>query len=179
MNRFVPHLAVSLVAVLAFGACGGSSSKASAPTATQPEATSAETEAPTTAFKEPTMPNACKLVPKPQAEAAIGRTLQDGVHEGDSSDDSCQYTGDPNGPVAQVEVYIGGGAQTYYNDDSVVLHHKFTSVAGLGDESHEEDYALFFRKGTTWVAIRLTSLDDASTFKTRLEALAKQVAAQL
>ena len=60
-----------------------------------------------------------------------------------------------------------------------VDQHAFTDVPGLGDESHEEDFALFFRKGSTWVALRLTSLHDFSTFKPRLEALGKDVASRV
>ena len=181
MNRHVLQLAVP-IAVLALAACGGSSSKSSASdqsTVPPPAATSAATDAPTTAFTPTTLPNACELVPKPQAEAAIGNTLEDGNHIANPGQDSCQYPGDPNGPLAQVEVYIGTGAKNYYDDDNNVLHHQFTSVPGLGDESHEEDYAIFFRKGTTWVAIRLTTLDDASTLRPKIEDLARQVAAKL
>ena len=76
-------------------------------------------------------------------------------------------------------MFVGAGAKKFYDDDNNVLHHTFTDVPGLGDESHEEDYTVFFRKGTTWVALRLTSLDDFSTFKARLEDLAKNVAGRI
>jgi len=104
--------------------------------------------------------------------------LQPGVHTHTSDVDSCTYSGDPNGPTAQFEVFIGAGAKKFYDDDAITLQHTFTDVTGTGDEAHEEDGALFFRKGDTWFALRLTSLDDWSKFKPGVEALAQDVAAK-
>lgn len=52
-------------------------------------------------------------------------------------------------------------------------------MRGLGDEATEEDSGLFFRAGTTWVAIRLTSLNAAATLRPGLEALARKAAAAM
>jgi hypothetical protein len=123
--------------------------------------------------------NSCELVTKAQAETVMGTKMQEGVHVANPDLDTCTYAGDPSGPTAQFEVFVGAGAKTFYDDDNTVLQHTFTDVPGLGDESHEEEFALFFRKGTTWVALRLTSLDEFSLFKTRLEDLGKEVAAQI
>ena len=178
MHRSLQTLGVSLI-VVALGACG-SSSKSAAPTPTsQPAATTSVTDAPVTTTTAPATLDSCALVTQAQAEAAIGTKLQAASHVANSDVDSCTYPGDPTGPTAQVEVFVGAGAKKYYDDDNNVLHHTFTAVPGLGDESHEEDYAIFFRKGTTWVALRLTSLDDFSTFKARLEDLAKNVAGRI
>jgi hypothetical protein len=166
------------VLAIALGACGSSSKPSAAPATTEPAAT-VTTEAPTTTTTTPAIPDACTLVPQAKAEAAIGTKLTAGTQVANSDVNSCTYPGDPNGPTAQVEVFVGPGAKKYYDDDNSVLHHTFTTVAGLGDESHEEDYTIFFRKGTTWVALRLTSLDDFSTFKARLEALATDVASKI
>ena len=178
MKRIL-HLSSILLIVVALGACSGGSSKSAAPSSTTlPATTTSATEAPTTTTT-PAVLDACKLVTKAQAEAAIGTKLTDPLQVSNSDVDSCTYPGDPTGPTAQVEVFVGAGAKKYYDDDNTVLHHTFTDVPGLGDEAHEEDYAVFFRKGSTWVALRLTSLDDFSTFKPRLEALAKTVAGQI
>ena len=175
------RLAISVLCAgcaLVLAACGGSSSKAAAPTATEPAATTAPA-APTTVASAPKPHDSCALVPLAQAEAMIGTKLEAGVHESTTDVDSCTYSGDPTGPTAQVEVFIGAGAKHFYDDDLTVLQHTFTKVPGIGDEAHEEDYALFFRKGDTWVALRLTSLDDFSMFKARMEAAARQLASQI
>jgi hypothetical protein len=173
------RLAISCLCVgcaLVLTACGGSSSKAAAPGTTEPAVTAAPG---TTVASAPKTHNSCALLPKTQAEALIGTKLQPGVHESTNDVDSCTYSGDPTGPTAQVEVFIGAGAKQIYDDDLKVLQHTFTNVPGVGDEAHEEDFLLFFRKGPTWVALRLTSLDDFSVFKARLEAAARQLAPQI
>ncbi len=178
MYRRLYLLGISLT-VGALGACG-SSSKAAAPTSTTAApATTTSTETPVSTTTAPAVLDSCKLVTRAQAEAVIGTKLQDGTQVSNTDVDSCTYPGDPNGPTAQVEVFVGAGAKKFYDDDNNVLHHTFTDVSGLGDESHEEEYTVFFRKGTTWVALRLTSLDDFSMFKTRLEDLAKNVAGRI
>jgi Protein of unknown function (DUF3558) len=179
MTRTLPRIALSAVAIVALGACGSSAKTAQPPS--NPAATSpaAATTAPATTTPAPAKLDSCALVTQAQADALIGAKLLAPLHVSTTEVDSCTYPGDPNGPTAQVEVYIGAGAKTYYDDDNNVLHHTFTDVPGVGDESHEEDYALFFRKGPTWVALTVTSLDDFSTFKPRLEALAKDLASRI
>jgi hypothetical protein len=100
--------------------------------------------------------------------------LQAGVPSEGGDTDSCSYTADPNSPgVAQFELYIGPGAKKIYEVDA---DHDFTDVPGLGDEAHEEDYYLFFRKGTLWVALHIVVLADYSEFKPAMQALAKELA---
>jgi hypothetical protein len=166
---------------LVFAACGGSSKHAAAPTTTLAageQTTSATTTAETPSFPK-AVPQACQLVIKAQAETVMGTKLQDGTPVANPDINSCTYTGDPSGPTAQFEVYVSPGAKKFYDDDKNVLQHTFTNVPGLGDESHEEDFNIFFRKGANWVALRITSLDDWSTFKPRAEALAKDLAARI
>jgi hypothetical protein len=177
MHRHLVRIGLPLLAI-ALGACGSSSKPSTSSTSTEPT-TTATTEATTSTTAVAAIPDACTLVTKAQAEAAIGTALQVGIQVANADVNSCTYPGDPNGPTAQVEVFVGPGAKKYYDDDNDVLHHTFTDVPGLGDEAHEEDYAVFFRKGSTWVALRLTSLDEFSTFKARLESLATNVAAQI
>jgi hypothetical protein len=109
----------------------------------------------------------------------MGTTMLEGVPVENSDTDTCTYAGDPNGPTAQLEVFVGDGAKKFYDDDLNVLQHTFTDVPDLGDEAHEEDYTIFFRVGSTWVALRITSLDDWTSFRARAQALAQEVAAQL
>jgi hypothetical protein len=180
MTRHPTYAGLTLLVAVTLGACSSSKSSSSTTAATSPPAAAATTTAApvATTAKAPAL-TACELVTKEQAQTVVGLTLQAGVPGGVAGQGSCMYTADPNGPVGQFEVYVGDGAKTYYDDDNDVLHHTFTDVPGLGDESHEEDFNIFFRKGTTWVALRLTVLDDYSKFKPAMEALAHEVAAKV
>jgi hypothetical protein len=168
-----------VVAAVAFSACGGATKTASPPTTNQPAPTTAATTAATTSTAAAAALNSCTLLPQAKAEQLMGTKLQAGVHQATADVDTCLYAGDPSGPTAQVQLFLGAGAKKYYDDESVTLQHQFTDVAGIGDEAHEEDFALFFRKGATWVALAVTSLDDWTIFKPRVEALAKDIAAQV
>jgi hypothetical protein len=181
MTRPRPHAVPLFAAIVALSACGGGSSKtaASSTAPTVPATTAQSTTASTTPTTTAKTLDSCALVTKAQAEALIGTALVTPVHVSTADVDSCTYSGDPNGPTAQVEVFIGAGAKKFYDDDKDVLGHTFTDVPGVGDEAHEEDYTLFFRKGSTWASLRLTSLDDFSMFKARLEAAAKELASQM
>lgn len=182
MKRF----AISCLCVagaLALTSCSSSgSSKSAAPTTTaaasEPGTTAAEPPTQTTIAGASALPKACELVTKAQADALMATTMLDGVAVEDPGVNSCTYSGDPNGPTAQLEVYASESAKNIYDDD-VSLQHSFADVAGLGDESHEEEFAIFFRKGANWVGLRISSLDEWSTFKPRAEALAKEIAAQI
>ncbi|MFF3592907.1 DUF3558 family protein [Streptomyces sp. NPDC002387] len=120
---------------------------------------------------------ACELLPKKDAEALAKTPLDAGV-EGPETSPSCMYTGPVTGPLAQVEIYLGDGAKKYYNIDRK-LNHKFTPVTGVGEEGYAEDNAVFFRKATTWVAIRLVRLNDPAVNREPLQNLARQVAARM
>jgi hypothetical protein len=165
--------------VFVFAACGGSSKKTTPATApaSQPAATTPQTTE--TASLPAAVPQACELAPKAQAETVLGTKLQDGTPISNPDINSCTYAGDPSGPTAQFELFVGPGAKKYYDDDHDVLQHTFTDVPGLGDEAHEEDFNIFFRKGANWVALRITSLDDWSIFKPRAEKLAMDLAGKL
>jgi hypothetical protein len=191
-------VAVIIVATVAAG-CGGKSavSTATLPTTAKAAATtagSAGTGAPTTtsasgattraasgatttaASSVLTVKDPCKLVSKADAEKLAGTTLQAGVLvEGD--DPSCTYSGDPNGPTAQVEVFLNDGAKKYLDIDRQ-LSHDFTTLTGIGDEAYLEEFTIFFRKGARWGAIHLVRLLDADPFVEPLKTLAKQVVAQ-
>jgi hypothetical protein len=178
MTRSFTRLTLVVFAVATLAACGGGSKNASGTTTTV-AGTTPTTEAATTTPTTATALNACEVVTKDQADALMQTTLLDGLHSSTADVESCTYPGDPTGPTAQFEIFIGAGAKKFYDDDAITLHHTFTDVPGIGDEAHEEDFVLFFRKGTTWVALRVTSLDDFAKFKPGLEALAKDVAAKV
>ena len=61
-------------------------------------------------------PDPCKVVSKADAEKLAGTKLQDGVLV-EGEDPSCTYCGDPNGPTAQVEVFLNDGAKKYLDID--------------------------------------------------------------
>jgi hypothetical protein len=92
--------------------------------------------------------------------------------------DRCTYTGPVTGPSAQVEIFVGDSAQNLYEGDRQ-LGHAFTTVAGIGDEAHVEDFAIFFRKAGRWVAIRLVRTDDRTKYRPRMEATAKAAVARI
>lgn len=179
MPRLARCAAVVCCLAFVFAACGGDDddSKSAEPTTVADATTTtvAATTTPTTAAAL----NACEVVTQQQAEAILQTKLLEGLHTSNADDDTCTYPGDPTGPTAQFEIFIGAGAKKFYDDDATVLQHPFTDLPGVGDEAHQEDYAIFFRKGDTWVALRVTSLDDYSKFKPALEALAKDVATKV
>ena len=176
MNRLAISFLCAASLVMIAG-CGGGSNKAATTTTTSTQhsatATASSTE---TSSSSAAVAQACELVPKADAEAVMGTALQDGTPISNADVNSCTYPGDPNGPTAQFEIFVGPGAKKFFDDDSITLQHQFTDVSGLGDEAHEEDYTIFFRKGENWVALRITSLDDWSTFQSRAEKLANDLA---
>jgi hypothetical protein len=123
------------------------------------------------------LPDPCTLVTKDDATTLAGTALEDGISAGTPDNKSCTYTGDPNGPTAQVEFYVGDGSKKFYEVDQS-LDHEFTDVAGVGDEAHLEEFAIFFRVGERWNVIRLTRLDDFEPYRQPMIDLAKKVAAE-
>lgn len=134
-------------------------------------ANDATTEAPTDAPAEVPPPEVqvCELVTDEEAEVLAATPLDAPV----PSAESCRWTGPVTGPLAQVEIYVGDGAKKIFDIDQT-LEHEFVPVAGIGDEAHAEDGAIFFSVSGRWVAIRLVGLGDSAA--ARLEALARAVA---
>ena len=91
----------------------------------------------------------------------------------------CQYTSDPNGPTAQVEVLTGDGAKKALDIDRDTLGHKFTTVPGIGDEADQEDDNIFIRKGTNWAEINLVLLNDPAQNVQPMQKAAKIIASRL
>jgi len=173
-----------LGALVALGACGDdepeTSSSPETTEAAQVETTAPEpTDTPTTAA--PTLPSPCTLLPKDAAEALLpGAVLQEGIESGQGDNISCTYAGDPSGPTAQVEVFVGSGAKKSLDIDKDALAHEFTQPEGVGDEAWLEADNIFFRVGETWVQLRVVTLDlSAEQIATNLTAAATTVATSL
>jgi len=109
--------------------------------------------------------DACDILRQADAETLIGSKLTEPMKASNSDVSSCTYPGDPNGPTAQVEIYVGDGAKQQLDIDKDKLQHTFTQPTGLGDEAWQEDDMIWARAGTTWVSIRVVSLGDASAFE--------------
>jgi hypothetical protein len=113
--------------------------------------------------------DACTILTREDAETLIGTALTDPLQVATSDVSSCTYPGDPNGPTAQVEIYIGPGAGKQLEIERDTLEHPFTEPASIGDEAWQEDYQIFARTGETWVSIRLVVLEDAAGYVTPLQ----------
>lgn len=170
----------ALVALGTLAACGGGGTSPSAApqstVATTAPATSTPTTTPTTT--RPAELDPCALVSQAEAEVLAATPLEAGVPAGIPGERTCTYTGPVTGPTAQVEVFTGPGAKKFLDIDRE-LGHEITTVAGIGDEAHEEEWTIFLRKGSTWAAIRLVRLDDYELYRAPLQDLARSLAAQL
>lgn len=113
----------------------------------------------------------------PSAVAKLATPEQSSAATEDVS--SCSYTADPNGPVGQVELYVGPGALKQLEIDRDVLEHVFTQPPGIGDEAWLQDGMIFARTGETWFSIRVVSLGDAEPFVEPLRTAARTVVERL
>lgn len=122
----------------------------------------------------------CALLPLAEAETLATLKLNAATEAGaEGTKTLCQYTSDPNGPTAQVEIIVGDGAKKELDIDRGTLGHTFTTVAGIGDECDQEDDNIFIRKGTNWVDINLVRLNDPAQNVQPMQVAAKEVAARL
>jgi hypothetical protein len=169
-GAWAPRSAVRLSEVadqLPMDDCGAAAASALPPT---PAPTPSPTPEPT-----PLPIDACAALDQQQAEAIAGTPL--GPAQTPSIGGlSCTYAGPVDGPEAQVSIFIGDGAKGTYDTDRS-LNHQFRRVPGIGDEAWLEDYNIFFREGTTWVAIELVRLNDPRDNDQRLIDAATAIAA--
>ena len=107
---------------------------------------------------EPELVDACAVLPQHEAEAIAQTPLEEGV-PGDPAHPSCLYPGPVDGPLAQVEIFIGDGAEKFYEIERT-LEHQLVELPGIGDEAYSYENTLFARTGATWVALRLVRLND-------------------
>jgi hypothetical protein len=123
--------------------------------------------------------DACTVVTRTDAETLMGTALTDPLRAATSDVSSCTYPGDPNGPTAQVEVYIGPGVPKQLEIDRDTLAHAFEQPTGIGDEAWQEESMIFARRGDDWVSIRIVTLDDPAAFTSALQAAMTTALAQL
>jgi hypothetical protein len=191
-NRVIPTAGTIAAAFFALAACSKSTNATPAATVTvtttvtasaAPAAASA-VAAPSSGGSAPASlqaaPDPCALLTKNEADTLAGTKLQAGTEAGSGGVKTlCQYTGDPSGPTAQVEVIVGDGAKKALDIDRDTLGHPFKTVSGIGDECDQEDGNIFVRKGNVWVDINLVLLNDPAQDVQPMQAAAKAVAARL
>lgn len=189
-DRAIPTTANLLVAaslVAALVACTKSATS-SAPTATVTVTETATVTAAAGSSSTPVSPPAslvaapepCELLTQAEAEALTQIKLQPGISSGAAGINTlCQYTSDPSGPTAQVEIIVGDGAKKALDIDRDTLGHAFTAVSGIGDEAAQEDGNIFVRKGNIWVDINLVLLNDPAQNVEPMQTAAKAVVARL
>lgn len=181
--RRAPLVLGQLVATLVLGACvgAGAAPTPSAATATLAPATPSAAM-PTDTPADSTLPppiDPCSLISQSEANALAGAPLGAGIASGNPVPTECMWTAPPTASVGQVQIDVGDGAKKSYDIDHDALKHDFTTVPGLGDEAYAESDAIFFRSGTTWVAIHLVLLNDPAQNAARLVTLAKLVAGRI
>lgn len=177
--------AAALLPLLLLTGCGGGEPAAPAPAATEP-ALAVPTEPTGTGPAEPTdsgsgggaegtsLPDACALMTKADAQKLVGMTLLDGV----GTPGDCTYNSDPTGPTGQVFVAVGDGAKKTY-DINRTLKHEFRALPGVADEAWAEDGAVYVRKGAMWVVVSMIKLNDPKENVKPLAAAARTVAGRL
>lgn len=178
-SRVPMRVLLYVVVALVSAACSGT---AATPPATRGPSLPPLTPPPATTTPEPEFTfapllDACAILTQKDAQRIAQTPLETG-QPGNALNPSCMYTGPVTGPLAQVQIFIGDGAKKTYDID-VQLDHEFEDVAGIGDEAHQENNAIFFRKGTTWVAIELVRLNDPAENVDTLQDAAKKVATAL
>ncbi|HEY5457379.1 MAG TPA: DUF3558 family protein [Acidothermaceae bacterium] len=186
---------VGLVGVaMAVSACAGSTKTVPATvtvtatvteTATAPASAPSASAAPGSAASSevaslPPVIDPCALLTQAEASTLAGVKLNAAVSAGAAGTKTlCQYTSDPSGPTAQVEIIVGDGAKKELDIDRDTLGHTFTSVPGIGDEADQEDGNIFIRKGDNWVDINLVKLNDPAQNAQPMQTAAKIVASRL
>ena len=120
----------------------------------------------------------CQLLKQADAEA-VAQTKLGPPHEGSASSPSCTYKSMSAGARMQVSIFLGAGAKALFDTDHR-LGHTFRTVSGVSaDEAWEEANAVFFRKGSFWIAIQLIGVNDPAVNRLPLEHLMKIVALRL
>lgn len=126
----------------------------------------------------PPPPTPCELLPQAEAEELAGTPLDEPVLIDTGGYATCTYSGPTDGPVAQVEIFFGPGAQKYL-DVERRLGHEETPVAEIGDEAYLVQKTVFFRVGDDWVSIRLVRLEPAEKYAAGLVVAARKAIARM
>lgn len=176
-RRGIASLGASALAVAALAsACASEASDdavEATTTTTVPAATAPTTTVAPTTTEVAGLPDPCELVTLEEAEALVGAELGEGRSSDHGTAASCTYTGPPTASAAQVEIYIGDGAQQIFETDSR-LATELTEVDGVGDEAWEKSKHLYVRTGSTWFVLRLVRIDN-DTYSEPLQAAAQVV----
>jgi len=170
---------IVVLCALCLSGCGGDDEEPAAAPGSAYETVTGDPEAPPADEPPPTttasaLPAPCDLVTKKEAEKLAGTPVAAPA----KGPESCTFTGPPDGPLGQFELYLGDGAKKFLDID-VQLDHEFTGLPDVGDEALLEDGAVFFRVGETWVALKVTRLDDPHLYRDDLVELAGTVAGRL
>lgn len=184
-ERSPATLAAALALTLALAGCGSDDEPVAASDTTpadsiftdEPAAVTQSAEAPPAETSPPALPveiDACTLLTQAEAETLAGTPL-DPPYAGPGS---CTWPGPVTGPTAQVEIYLGDGAQKILEIDRQ-LAHVFTEVPGLGEEAWAEDGMVFALVGGTWIGVRLVLLSDPAEYNPRLEEATRIAAGRL
>ncbi|ABW09543.1 hypothetical protein Franean1_0076 [Parafrankia sp. EAN1pec] len=133
----------------------------------------ADTAAPagTVASSAGTAGRPCGLVSRPEAEKLAGTSLSSPV----ALAGTCTYTAPPDGPTAQVEIFVGETAENYLAAERGIGH-DLQPLSGIGDEAYFEDAAVFVRRAAFWVSINLVRGNDPAENSGPLKDLARTVA---
>ncbi|GAA4719290.1 hypothetical protein [Phytohabitans rumicis] len=172
-ERLAAIVAAAVVALAAAG-CGGADEVTPPAFADQPAIETTAGADPVASATPVRAVDPCALVSKVDAERLAGTPLREPV----PGAESCTYTGPASGPTAQVEVYVGDGAKKILDIDRE-LGHDLRPIAGVGDEAHIEDGAVFVSSDGVWIAIRLVSLADPAVYRKALEDLVRAVVTRL
>jgi hypothetical protein len=125
----------------------------------------------------------CTLLTMEEAEAIVRVKLDRPapVNLG-SARPSCTFHGFPTGPVAKVDVMVGGGAEALLATDRRLNEadpDAFSPVEELGDEAYIRRSAVYFRQGDTWTVVAAVRLIDEAMLREPLIAAGRAVAARL
>jgi len=172
--------ATTVAAAFAVSGCSSSKPPARPPSTPSLASTAAPPAAVSTAqAAAPTLPDPCSLLTKAEAEQLAGVTMQPGddtVARDPATDvGSCTYDAAVTGPSGSVNVFDQLGVPHAMEVDRAI-HHKFRSVAGIGDEALEEpeNQSIFIRKGQMWIYVEASNSTPAS-----LEKAARLIAGRL
>jgi uncharacterized protein DUF3558 len=165
-------LCIGLAAAAVLNGCGPAQQPSGNASPTPPASSPAIQASPSPAA----VPDPCVLVNQADGATLTGTSMTAG-QEGNPDNPSCTY-GSATSKTAQVQVFVGDGAKKTLDIDRQ-LGHAFTAVPNVGDEAFEEHDAIFFRKGTVWVAIELVLLNDPEQNRVPLEQLAAKAAGRM
>lgn len=148
--------------------------------APEPSLPDEPSDAESTTATLPVAVDPCQLLTQAEATTLAGIELQPAVSAGaEGIPTLCQYTADPNGPVAQVQILTGDGVEKSLQIDRDVLFHEFTTVDGLGDEAFQEDNNIFVHKGANWAQINLVLLNDPADNVAPMQQAAQLMASRM